>query len=70
MTELLRTAFLAAQALPDGEQDALAAIIVDEIDNEQRWTATFRRSSDMLAQFAAEALAEHRAGRTLLPACA
>jgi hypothetical protein len=70
MTDLLRTAFLAAQALPDDEQDALAAIILDEIDDEQCWTAAFRRSPEVLAELAAEALAEHRAGRTIPPACA
>jgi hypothetical protein len=65
MTELLRTAFLAAQALPDDEQDALAAIILAEIDDERRWAAAFRRSPEVLAELAAEALAEHRAKYTL-----
>jgi hypothetical protein len=68
MTELLRTAFLAAQALPDDEQDALAAIILDEIDDEQRWAAAFRRTPEVLAELAVETLVEHRAGRTLPPA--
>jgi hypothetical protein len=70
MTELLQTAFRAAQSLPDDEQDALAAIILNEIDDEHRWAAAFRRSPEVLAELAAEALAEHRAGRTLPPACA
>jgi hypothetical protein len=70
MTELLRTALLAAQALPDDEQDALASIILDEIDDEQRWVTAVRRSPEVLARLAAEALTEHRAGRTLPPACA
>lgn len=51
-------------ALPDEEQDALAAAILAEIDDERRWAASFERSLDLLAEMAAGALAEHRAGRT------
>jgi hypothetical protein len=65
MTQLLEQAIRAAQALPEAEQDALAASILAEIEDERRWTAAFERSADALAEMAAEALAEHRAGRTL-----
>jgi hypothetical protein len=65
MTQLLEQAIRAAQALPEADQDALAANILAEIEDERRWTASFDRSADVLAELAAEALAEHRDGRTL-----
>jgi hypothetical protein len=65
MTYMLDQAILAAKALPDAEQDALAASILAEIEDERRWTETFERSPEVLAELAREALAEHRAGRTL-----
>lgn len=64
MTDLLQQAIRAAEALPANEQDALAATILAEIEDERRWTAAFERSADRLAELAREALAEHRAGRT------
>ena len=65
MTSLLEQAIRAAQALPETEQDAIAAAILAEIEDEQRWAAAFERSADVLEALADEALAEHRAGRTL-----
>ncbi len=65
MTDLLEQAIRAAQALPEAEQDALAATILAEIEDERRWAAAFDRSADRLSELANEALAEHRAGRTL-----
>ncbi len=65
MTQLLEEAFRAAQALPEAEQDALAASILAEIEDERRWSTAFERSPDVLAELAAEALNEHRTGRTL-----
>jgi hypothetical protein len=34
-------------------------------EDERRWDAAFTRSAEALAELAAEALEEHRAGRTL-----
>jgi hypothetical protein len=65
MTYMLDQAILAARTLPDAEQDAIAASILAEIEDERRWTETFERSPEFLAELAREALAEHRAGRTL-----
>lgn len=65
MTHLLEEAFRAAQALPEAEQNALAASILAEIEDERRWSTVFERSPDVLAELAAEALNEHRTGRTL-----
>jgi hypothetical protein len=65
MTQLLEKAFQAAQALPETEQDALAANILADLEDERRWSETFARSPDILSALADEARAEYRAGRTL-----
>jgi hypothetical protein len=65
MTYMLDQAIFAAKALPEAEQDAIAATILAEIEDEHRWTEAFERSPEVLAELAVEALVEHRAGRTL-----
>ena len=64
MTTLLEKAVSKAFALPKEQQDALAQILLDEIQDEARWDASFARSQDMLAGMAAEAMEEYRAGET------
>jgi hypothetical protein len=64
MTKALKKAFEAASKLPEAEQDALAAAILDELESERRWDELFERSAHTLAKLAKEALAEDRAGRT------
>ncbi len=64
MTKALKKAFEAASKLPEAEQDALAAAILEELASERRWDELFERSADTLAELANEALAEDRAGRT------
>jgi hypothetical protein len=64
MTQLLEQAINKAHALPTHEQDILAAIILDEIDSERNWAASFAKSQDLLSALAAEAIAEHAAGKT------
>lgn len=64
MTKLLEKAIEAVQRLPDAEQDALAAIVLQEIESERHWTELFDKSQDALARLAAEALEEHDAGKT------
>lgn len=65
MTKLLEEAFDVARGLPAAEQDAIAASILAEIEDEGRWDASFQRSADILAALGAEAVEEHRDGRTL-----
>jgi hypothetical protein len=50
--------------LPASEQDAVAAIVLEELAFEQRWAASFAKSQDNLAKLAEEALAQYNAGRT------
>ena len=64
MTKLLEEAFAEASKLPEQEQDALAAVILEELASERRWDQAFADSADLLAQLANQALAEHRAGKT------
>ena len=64
MTKLLEKAFEEAARLPDDDQDALAQTVLAELASERRWDELFAASADVLSELAAEALAEHRAGRT------
>lgn len=64
MTELLKKAFDAVSALSPERQNALAEMILAEIEDEKRWDKAFAGSQDQLAAMAAEAVAEHKAGKT------
>ncbi|MEH2089284.1 hypothetical protein [Nostoc sp.] len=61
MTELLEQAIAKLKNLPANEQDAIAAMILAELEDEQFWDEAFARSPDILAKLAAEAMAEYRA---------
>jgi predicted amidophosphoribosyltransferase len=64
MTKLLEQAIAKVMQLPETEQDAIAAFILEELEDEARWDRAFSQSQDMLAKLAAEALAEDQAGKT------
>ena len=64
MTQLLKKAFQEVSKLPEGEQDALAAILLEEVVSEARWSKSFEKSQDALATLAQEALAEYESGKT------
>jgi hypothetical protein len=64
MTTLLKKAFDAASSLPPERQDALANLVLAEIEDEKRWDEAFAKSQDKLADMAAEAITEHKAGKT------
>jgi hypothetical protein len=64
MTELLEEAITKLKNLPANEQDAIAAMILAELEDERRWDEAFTRSPDMLAKLAAEAMAEYLGGKT------
>ena len=65
MTALLEKAIQRASALPKREQEAIGALILEEIASESRWDARFAGSQDTLARRAEEAVSEHNAGKTL-----
>lgn len=64
MTRLLEEAFDKASNLPEEDQDAVAALILEEIESERRWDELFAKSQDKLAELGQEALREHREGNT------
>lgn len=64
MTELLQKAIARLKTLPASEQDVIAAIILEELEDEIRWDEAFAGSQDTLAKLAAEAMAEYHAGKT------
>lgn len=64
MTQALTSAVAEAAKLPPNEQDILAAILIEEIASENRWSQSFARSEQALGSLAAEALAEFKAGKT------
>ena len=63
MTHLLEKAIVEISKLPEDQQDAVAAWILDELQDEQAWDASFASSPDKLAKLAARAREDRRAGR-------
>ena len=64
MTERLEQAIAQLQTLSSDQQDAIATLILAELEEEKRWNDSFTRSPNLLAKLAAEAMAEHRSGKT------
>ncbi len=64
MTTLLERAFAEAAKRPAAEQELLASRVLAELEAQDDFDRAIAASSDRLAQLAAEALAEHRAGLT------
>jgi hypothetical protein len=65
MTKLLEEAIAQLKTRPIGEQNSIAALILEELEcDDNRWDESFARSPDLLAKLAAEAMAEHRACKT------
>ena len=64
MTQLLERAIEEVRKLSPDDQDAIASIILEEIQDEELWDETFSRTQDKLARMAAKAREDIRAGRT------
>jgi hypothetical protein len=64
MTELLEQAITRLKTVSSSEQDAIAMMILEELEDDHRWDESFARSPDLLAKLATEAMAEYRAGKT------
>jgi len=64
VTKLLDKALSEIAKLPASEQDAVAALVLEELASEERWSSSFAESQDLLATLAEAALAEHAAGQT------
>jgi hypothetical protein len=64
MTKLLEKAIESVRELPVAEQDAIAQIVLDELESERLWSERFAASSEKLRKFADGAWAEHEAGKS------
>ena len=64
MTILLEKAIKRAEALSPEEQDALAAQILDSIEDEEGWDRFYRENADRFRALAQQADAEHERGDT------
>jgi hypothetical protein len=64
MTALMEKAMNQINALPPEEQDAVASLILEEIESEKRWDDLFAGSQGQMARLAEQAIAEYKAGKT------
>lgn len=62
MTKLFQQAVGKVSQLPDAEQDAIARLVLEEIESDRRWTDLLDKSPGALADLADKAWAEHEAG--------
>jgi hypothetical protein len=64
MTQTLDAAIAKLATLPPDEQDRVGNWLLEEIRDEEHWNHQFATSQEALSSLAAEALADHAAGRT------
>lgn len=64
MGQLLERAIEEARKLPEEDQETLAWVMLEEIDDQRRWDEVFAQPSEVIERMAEEALEDHRAGRT------
>ncbi len=65
MTKLLKDALAKLAKLPAERQDALARLLLEEMEAEDQWDKSFAESQDVLERLANEAREEHAKGKTL-----
>jgi hypothetical protein len=65
VSQLLEDVIVKVRQLPEPEQEALAAMILEAIESDRRWDELFARpeSADLLGRMADEAMADVKAGR-------
>lgn len=63
MTQLLEKALAEVYKLPPERQDTIAALILEELEDEQLWDKAFAESQDKLRQLADKVRADIKAGR-------
>ena len=64
MTKLLEKAVKRVSRLSSTEQNVIAEIIIEEIEDEKKWEEKFRKSQYELSKLADEAVNEFKEGRT------
>jgi hypothetical protein len=60
MTERLEEAIVQLRTLPIDKQDAITTLILEELEEEQRWDESSARCPDLLAKLAIEAMTKYR----------
>ena len=63
MTQLLEKALHEVSKLPPGKQEAIASIILEELEDERRWDEAFAASQNKLAKLAQKVRDDINAGR-------
>ena len=63
MTQLLEKVLTEVHKLPPEKQDAIAAVILEELEDAQLWDKAFSESQDKLSQFAQKVRTDIKAGR-------
>ena len=63
MTQLLEKVLTEVYKLPPEKQDAIAAVILEELEDEQLWDKAFAESQDKLAQLARKVRTDIKANR-------
>jgi hypothetical protein len=64
MTKRLEQAIAKASGLSDAEQDAIAEIVLAEIESERKWDVAINKTPEKLGKLADKAWREHRSGQT------
>ncbi len=63
MSQLLEQAIGEVRKLPAPEQDAIGALILEELADDRRWDDAFAASQDQLSKLAAKVRRDIAAGR-------
>ncbi|MFM9047326.1 MAG: hypothetical protein ACKOOH_06655 [Cyanobium sp.] len=63
MFQALSAAVASAAKLPEEEQNVLAAILLEEMESENCWSALFSESQNLLEQMANEAIHDFQSGQ-------
>jgi hypothetical protein len=64
MTKLFQQAVGKVSQLPEADQDAIARLVLDEIESDRRWAEIVGKSTEKLADIADQAWAEHESGES------
>jgi len=65
MTNLLDEAYAVAKELPEEEQQAIGAWLLEEIDADRHWDELFAQPSEVIERMGEKALEDYRRGLTL-----
>jgi hypothetical protein len=65
MTSLMSQVVQRLESLPQAQQEAVASLLLEELDGESRWDDALVGSQDILGQLAQQALSVHEKGQTV-----